>query len=118
MKSALGFQQSLDRIHATDARYDREAYCFLRDALEFTLKRRGDTRTHISAAELLEGFRLHAIEEFGPMARMVLDYWGVKSCEDVGNMVYALIGQGVFGRNENDRREDFLEGYDFEEAFK
>jgi len=118
MKSTLGFQQSLDRIRAIDVRYDREAYCFLRDALEFTLKRRGDSRSHVSAMELLEGFRLHAIEEFGPMARTVLDYWGVKSCEDVGNMVYALIEQGVFGRNENDRREDFLEGYDFEDAFK
>lgn len=117
-----GFQEAVEAICSGDARYAREAYAFLRDALDATLKRRkkeqrAATGGHVSAAELLEGFRKYALREFGPMTLTVLEYWGVRSCEDVGRMVFCLIDAGIFGKTEKDSIEDFRGGFDFEEAF-
>jgi uncharacterized repeat protein (TIGR04138 family) len=36
----IGFSEAVDSIVARDSRYDSEAYSFLRDALDFTLKLR------------------------------------------------------------------------------
>lgn len=106
---------------AQDATYAPESYYFLRDALEAALKtrkkQRRDPSPHVSAAELLEAFRLHALREFGPMARTVLDYWGVTCCEDVGRMVFNLVDAGVFGKTEQDTLDAFRQGFDFDDAF-
>jgi uncharacterized repeat protein (TIGR04138 family) len=118
---AVGFQEALERIFANDSRYHTDAYLFLRDALEATLKRRKkarkDSSGHVAAAELLEGFRLHSLQEFGPMAITVFDYWNVHSSEDIGNMVFNLVQVGIFGKTDEDTPESFREGYDFVEAF-
>ena len=117
----IGFQEAVDSICREDTRYNQDAYAFIRDALEATLKRRKKTRkdssAHATAAELLEGFRQHAIQEFGPMAITVLSYWGVRNAEDVGNLVFNLIEAGVFGKASEDTIESFRKGLDFKEAF-
>jgi len=51
------------------------------------------------------------------MVMTVFDSWGIRSCEDVGHMVFNLIAGGVFGKTEEDSIEDFKNVYDFEEAF-
>ena len=51
------------------------------------------------------------------MVTTVFDNWGIHSCEDIGNMVFNLIGAGIFGKTEEDSIEDFRNVYDFEEAF-
>jgi len=118
---SMSFLEKVEGIVATDDRYDREAYDFLREALEATLKRRKKSRKelpgHVNAAELLEGFRHHALRQFGPMSVTVLDYWGVRNCEDVGHMVFNLVQAGVFGKTEEDTLDAFRTGYDFELAF-
>lgn len=117
----IGFAEAVDSVVKADARYDREAYSFLRDALDFTLKLRKknkeDESRHVSGQDLLEGIRLYALREFGPMVPTVLQYWGILGCEDFGEMVFNLIDAGVFGKSERDAREDFRNGYDFHEAF-
>lgn len=115
------FQEAVDAVSRDDRRYHPEAYLFLRDSLESTLKRRKKAKKevggHVAAAELLDGFRLHAVGEFGPMAMTVLDYWGVRSCEDVGQMVFNLVNAGVFGKTDEDTPESFSGGFDFHSAF-
>ncbi len=115
------FQETLDQIVMRDKRYDKEAYGFLREALEFTQKRRRKSRatagTHVSAEELLDGFREFSLQQFGPMGITVLEHWGVRSTGDVGGMVFNLIEAGVFGRSDEDRIEDFEDKFNFEEAF-
>jgi len=114
------FQETLEQVVSRDPRYGREAYGFLREALEFTQKRRRKSRaesTHVSANELLEGFREYALQQFGPMGLTVLEYWGIRSTGDVGRMVFNLIEAGIFGRADDDRIEDFENGFSFEEAF-
>lgn len=117
----IGFQEAVEALSREDHRYHAEAYSFLRDALESTLKRRKKAKResggHVGAAELLEGFRLHALQEFGPMALTVLDYWGVRSCEDVGHMVFNLVQAGIFGKTDEDSIADFAGHYDFHDVF-
>ena len=52
------------------------------------------------------------------MAKTVLNRWGVSRGEDFGEIVFNLVGKGILGKNDKDRREDFSGGFDFEEAFR
>jgi len=117
----IGFAEALDSILAIDSRYHRDAYLFLRDALDFTTKQqkkiKGTGVRHVTGPELLDGVRLYALKEFGPMVVTVFDSWGIHSCEDFGHMVFNLINAGIFGKTERDSIEDFKNVYDFEEVF-
>jgi uncharacterized repeat protein (TIGR04138 family) len=103
-----GFQEAVETVCQEDRRYHPEAYAFLRDSLEATIKRRKKSKKepgpHVGAAELLDGFRLHALAEFGPMALMVLNYWGVKATADVGQMVSISFKPASSGRPMKIRR--------------
>lgn len=117
----IGFAEALDSIVATDNRYHRDAYVFLRDALDYTTKQqkksKGAAVRHVAGPELLEGVRTYALKEFGPMVPTVFSHWGIERCEDVGNMVFNLIDAGVFGKTEQDSIDDFKAVYDFRDAF-
>ena len=117
----IGFAEALDSIVTSDPRYQREAYIFLRDALDFTTKQqkkaKGTTVRHVSGPELLEGVRHYALKEFGPLVMTVFENWGIHSTEDVGHMVFNLIKAGIFGKTDEDSIDDFKRVYDFEEAF-
>ena len=117
----IGFPEALESVVANDPRYQRDGYIFLRDALDFTTKHqkkiKGVSVRHVTGPELLDGVRQYALKEFGPMVMTVFDSWGIHSSEDVGHMVFNLIGAGVFGKTEEDSIEDFKNVYDFEEAF-
>ena len=118
----LEFAEAIDLIVERSPRYDREAYYFLRDALDYTVKARKKAREssgsgHVSGQQLLEGVRQYAIKQFGPMVVTVLEYWGIRRCEDFGEMVYNLINIGVFGKTDTDSIDDFKGGYSFKEAF-
>jgi len=115
------FQEAVAAIFKSDPRYQPEAYEFIRDALEFTIKKnRKNRRTETSdipTAELLDGVRLFALKEFGPMAITVLDFWGVRTSEDIGHLVFGLVEAGVFSKTDNDTLDEFRKGYDFDDAF-
>lgn len=117
----IGFAEALDSIVTSDPRYQRDAYVFLRDALDFTTKQqkkiKGAPIRHVAGPELLEGVRQYALKEFGPMVITVFSAWGIHSCEDIGHMVFNLIGAGIFGKTEEDSIEDFKSVYDFNDAF-
>ena len=117
----IGFTEALDSIVRSDSRYQRDAYVFLRDALDFTTKQqkkvKGTSVRHVTGPELLEGLRQYALREFGPMVITVFDSWGIHSSGDIGNMVFNLIGAGIFGKTEEDSIEDFRNVYNFDEVF-
>jgi len=117
----IGFSEVLESVVLNDPRYQRDGYSFLRDALDFTTKQqkkvKGVSVRHVTGPELLDGVRQYALKEFGPMVMTVFDSWGIHSSEDVGHMVFNLIGAGIFGKTEQDSIEDFKNVYDFEEAF-
>ncbi|MBM3856620.1 MAG: hypothetical protein FJ390_01495 [Verrucomicrobia bacterium] len=118
----LGFQEAVEKIVTRDQRYRLDAYLFLREVMDFAVKRQKKQRKelrpmHVSATELLEAFRLLALKEFGPMAVTLLKYWGIKNSSDVGQIIFNLIEAGVVGKTEDDTLASFSNGFDFEKAF-
>jgi uncharacterized repeat protein (TIGR04138 family) len=116
------FDDALESVLRKDPRYRREAYVFLREALDYTQKvvtKNGrEAVRHISGQELLGGIRAYALEQFGPMTLAVLHDWGLRACEDFGELVFNLVDAHVLSKTESDSRADFKGGYDFEEAFR
>lgn len=115
------FEAVLETIVTKDPRYQREAYEFLREALDYTQKAIGKANQgklrHITGQELLAGIRAYALSQYGPMTLTLFHDWGVRSCSDFGEIVFNLVENRVLSKTENDRRADFQEGYDFEETF-
>jgi uncharacterized repeat protein (TIGR04138 family) len=119
------FDEGIDQIALRDPRYTREAYLLVRDALDFTkktiIRRDGVPITeqeHVTGQELLAGVRDYALAQFGPMALTVLQEWGITRCEDFGEIVFNIVEAGLFSKTETDSRDDFQNGYDFDEAFR
>jgi uncharacterized repeat protein (TIGR04138 family) len=103
-------------ILTKDDRYTAEAYVFVREGLDHTVKKL-KTHRHVSGQELLDGMREYALKEFGPVTKRVLSEWGITECVDFGNIVFNLVDEGLLGKTDEDSIEDFREGYDFNEAF-
>jgi uncharacterized repeat protein (TIGR04138 family) len=117
------FDEGIEQILLKDPRYTREAYQLVRDALDFTKKNltRGVTvseQEHVTGQELLTGLRDYLLAQFGPMAITVLEEWGIKRCEDFGEIVFNIVEAGLFSKTDTDSRNDFQNGYDFDEAFR
>lgn len=120
----LEFSEIVGLICKEDSRFERQSYLFVRQALDSTvkeLKKKTPERTgkslHVTGSELLNGIRVYALDQFGPMTKTVLNKWGINRCSDFGDIVFNLIEYNVFSKTESDRREDFADIYDFEEAF-
>lgn len=107
----------LEPILKRDSRYPAEAYCFVRDALDHTVRQFGKPR-HISGQELLSGIREYALAEYGPVTKRVLQEWGINECIDFGHLVFNLVNEGLLGKTDGDSLDDFADGYDFAEAFE
>ncbi|PAW64069.1 MAG: hypothetical protein B9S36_03305 [Verrucomicrobiia bacterium Tous-C2TDCM] len=105
------FDVAVKAILTSDRRYETDGYHFLRDALDHTIKalRKDELieHRHVTGHELLEGLVALAVERFGPMAVAVLDSWGIREGDDVGTMVFNLIGAGAFGKSDEDSPSDF-----------
>jgi uncharacterized repeat protein (TIGR04138 family) len=109
-------EELLGAVLGRDRRYSRDAYVFVSEALGHTVRKLG-RKGHVTGRELCEGLRDLALEQFGRMARVVLESWGVKSSEDIGNLVFNMVEAGLLRKTEEDRREDFEGVLDFDEAF-
>ena len=118
---AISFEEALQRIRQKDKRYPEAAYHLVRESLNHTTKilekpERGEGR-HVTGRELLAGFRIFVLSQFGPLTRTVLKRWGIRQTEDVGNIVFNLVNEGALGATEEDSIEDFRDVYTFDSAF-
>ncbi len=118
------FNEIVALINKEDTRFDRRAYDFVRLGLDHTVKElrrkegaKAERARHVSGPELLEGLRVYALDQYGPLTKTVLNAWGIKRCQDFGDIVFNLIEYNVFSKTESDRREDFADIFEFEEAF-
>ncbi len=116
MDERLEFDERVEELVERDPRYRGGAYAFVMLALQHTVNSLAEPR-HVSGQELLQGIREYALREYGPMAKTVFEHWGVHGTVDFGHLVFNLVGVGLLGRTDNDRIEDFMDGYDFEEVF-
>lgn len=114
------FDQAVEQIYSRNQRIAKEAYYLLRDTLDYTsdkAKEEGAETNHVSASELLEGFKEYSLQQFGPMAATLLDEWNLTKCSDIGDMVFSLIDEGIFSKQDSDKPEDFVDIYEFSEVF-
>ena len=109
--------ETLGQLQRRNPRFAVEAYLFVLGGLHRRLGEL-DRPRHISGAELAGAVRDLAIDRFGVLARVVLEHWGVHSTEDIGEIVFLLVDNGVLAKQETDRREDFANVFSFEEVFE
>jgi uncharacterized repeat protein (TIGR04138 family) len=106
----------LEKIRRRGDRYDERAYLFVLASIEF-LQSRLPERRHVSGPELTIACRDFALEQYGLLARTVLEHWGIRGTGDFGKIVYALVEIGFLVTQPGDRVEDFHDVYAFEQAF-
>jgi uncharacterized repeat protein (TIGR04138 family) len=111
--------------------YSVEAYRFLSDGLAHTVTAihgedvvaaastddPEDESLHVSGQELCLGLRDYAIRRYGLLARTVLGRWNIRTTDDFGRIVFALVDAGLMRKTDRDHFEDFQGVYDFEEEF-
>ncbi|MBY0589113.1 hypothetical protein K2X85_18210 [bacterium] len=117
----------LIEIAMADPRYAVEAYEFLCQALAYTQQvlstppRPEDDEAgqihHVTGQQLCQGIRQLSLEQFGLMAPVVFQCWGVQGSIDFGKMVYHLIDSGLWHRSENDSLDDFVGCFHLEKDF-
>ena len=115
-------------------KYPLDAFLFVQNGLDCTVHRihgedeadqdeadqdeTGPTRKrHISGRQLCCGLRDYAIEQYGLMAKTVLQRWGIHKCEDFGHIVFALVDAELMLKTDEDTMDDFTGIFDFTEAF-
>lgn len=136
----MAYHAKLADIVNRDGRFAYEAYEFVYQALDHTLKMLGrqgndadaepetaanaadsepgpvETSGHVSGREILDGIRALALQEFGLMARTVFRQWGLRSSADFGTIIFKLIDANLMRKTEEDSIEDFKGGFDFDAA--
>ena len=121
--SAAAINAKLSEVRRKDPRYTLDAYRFvLFEAIEYTsarMLRLGETeRRHLSGAELAEGMRRLALENFGFMAYDVWTSWGIKETRDLGEIVFNLVEADLLKTTPEDRIEDFDNVYDIRQGLR
>ena len=127
-----------------DQRYKLEGYQFVREALQYaqevlsmpaqdtasekaTSEKSGSEKTvgkapktehHLTGQQLCEAIRVYAVEQYGYLAQTVLNNWGIHTTSDFGEIVYNWIRIGEMRKSKHDRREDFNDQYNFDDAFQ
>jgi len=110
------FYKKIEEITVKDKRYKPDAYEFVMRALWFTQKRL-KKQGHISGKELLHGIKDFVLDQYGPMSKAVLQFWGIGSTDDFGEIVFNMVESGLLNKTDADSREDFKNVYNFNEVF-
>jgi uncharacterized repeat protein (TIGR04138 family) len=114
----LAFREGImDRIRIREPRFHEQAYLFVLSALEMC-QAQLTARRHITGVELAHSCRDLALERYGLMAKLVLDYWGISSTSDIGDIVFTLVDLGFLLSQPQDTREEFADVFDFDLAFE
>ena len=106
----------LREIALADGRYALEAYLFVLEALQFT-REKFQAAGHVTGQQLLEGIKDLALEQYGAMAKLVFEHWGIEKTRDFGNIVINMVNERILSKTAEDKIEDFDNIYNFEEVF-
>ena len=79
--------------------------------------RKRQAERHVSGQQLCEAARLYALQQYGYLAPKVLATWGITKTADFGEIVFNMIDIGQMRKTRSDKREDFHDVYDFDDAF-
>jgi uncharacterized repeat protein (TIGR04138 family) len=117
MEAILLDETVIERLRGRYPQFHESSYIFVLSALHYVIAHLPQPR-HISGRELAEGVRDLALDRFGPLARTVLEHWGIRTTENVGDVVFALVESGVLIKQDEDGPEDFRDVFDFDDAFE
>ena len=106
----------LSRIRARGGQYHDRAYLFVLATIEF-LQTRLEVRRHVTGPELAWACRDFARQQFGLLAPVVLNHWGITRTEDLGRIVFTLVEVGLLVTQPGDSESDFEGVYQFAEVF-
>lgn len=124
---------NIQELLEEDPRFELEAYQFVREALQYAhsvlhmsdessdkaaVSAELQAERHLTGQQLSQAIRQYAVEQYGYMAKTVLNNWGIETTGHFGDIVYNLIRVGLMKKSPEDRREDFDDVYDFEAAFR
>lgn len=124
--------ERLNEVIRKDPRYNAEAYHFVFEALDYTVRSKyraaesssqgqaSAPNRHVNGQDLLAGIREFALDSFGCLASTVFESWGVRRGEDFGEIVFNLVEHGLMGKQDSDSRDDFAGGFEgrpFDEVF-
>lgn len=121
-----------DQVRERAGQYPPQAYAFVQHGLrhtveqlfdldfeddEFAFDAELDSSRHVSGRDLCMGLRDYALAQFGPLASVVLNHWGIRRTDDFGRIVFNLVDAGLMSKTDDDTIEDFQGVFDFGEAF-
>ncbi len=120
------------QLLSEDSRYKLEAYAFVFESLTYAHDELGmggapseesereedepdeDDERHLTGQQLCNAIREYALEQYGYMAKCVLNSWGVTETADFGEIVFSLIRIGQMRKRAEDKVEDFHNVFDFD----
>ncbi len=129
---------SLYQIVNQDPRYPVEAYWFVREALAYaadsmelgshayndpdcdaeTATHRARRERHLTGQQLCEAIRRYALNQYGYMAKVVLNNWKIEETGCFGDIVYNMISVGIMKKSSRDKRSHFDGVFSFDEVFQ
>ncbi len=117
-------KKTLQQLADNVGLYPPEAYDFIQQGLSHTVQKIHGTLTapkvnrHVSGQDLCVGLREYAMQQWGLLARSVLERWNITATVDFGRIVFALIEFGHMQKQDEDTLDDFRDVYDFHRAFE
>ena len=108
----------IEELAQRDPRYAPEAYQFVFDALDYAARKvvrgaaAGGDGEHVSVPDFIRGARELALRDFGMLAPAVFRAWGVSRSDDLGEIVFNLIGAGLMDPAAADDRGAFHDACD------
>lgn len=109
-------ERSIEDLAREDRRFPPGAYLLVFEGLEVALSRLPHRR-HVAPRELVEGIRDAALDQWGWLARTVLESWNVRTTANFGELVFSLIARGLLVAGDEDQRAQFDDVFDFAEGF-
>lgn len=111
---------------ARQTKYPADAFAFVEKGLGYTVTRMHGkfdpkappTNRHVTGPQLCAGLRDYAIEQYGLLAKVVLNRWRITRSDDFGQIVFAMVDAGRMSKTEDDSIRDFVDVFDFDEAFR
>lgn len=98
-------------IYQSDRRYERNAYYFALEAVDFAVSRKSSK--HVTTVELLQAIRDYAFERYGALAGLVFDGFGLVLEDDFGEVIRNLVHARLLHLRPQDKLRDFQTGRDF-----
>jgi uncharacterized repeat protein (TIGR04138 family) len=100
----------IEQLAVKSGKYKKEAFYYIAKAIESShekIKRKEHKRRHISGQELVDEIVMIAREEYGFLAKTVFKDWGIENTEDIGEIVFLMVDNGILTAQSSDSKDDF-----------